>query len=570
MGNKAPFCLTAAMIGLVTPSVSIAQAIKPTPPTAPAIETPATKQNNVGVNTAYEKQHEAPCAYSDKDIVENRVLEPLDSTDMVGLYPCWLADEDEGKSRDLSDYYTHWSIRHIRNPKGSARGYQYETRDKFLRLIIGRDLSMLATLRIEMRDPDTTIVLPLVSYGYQGRAGKPEFWSTELTGDNQSSSFFRIESSTSANINLKASSTNAVEVRAGGTIISALTGIASIANPGTGLLTNLNKDSIQQTSKALDNALSNIWSNSRAEVQSSGRALSEWKPGVRYILKVTIPGWVRPKSYDRSKTKDEQRFVRWYELTLSCPRLSVFSSTQYCNAGSDLQAERAIKERALRDLRNTVSAEQVINFKLSSGKRLQEHLASFDWYGRFLRLAGSPGGKPKETSAPADSKAVENENSADITSTVPEQDAKIKLPAPPAGDKADAAPPIAALPNGPQPAIQKPDTQSTVRTRLDADYASLCNSIVNELYAVGLSKIDSQIGLWAIISASSDFVGTAADFNGNATCTRRLPLAGYKDVWWFASSPTAEQNSQGTPAAKADRKRQGTGKGKPKPKPGPR
>lgn len=491
------------------------------------------------IRTQYEKSHDGEaCAYSDKQIVEDGVIEPRDATDMVGLYPCWLADEDNDKARDLNDFYAHWSLRQIRSPNTTPRGYAMESRSKILRVFVGRDLSVLSSVRIEMRDPDTTIVVPLVHLGYQGRAGKPELWTTELVGDNQSTAFFRIESGTSANIILKADSTTAVGVKAAGTVLSALTSIASIANPGTGLLTTLNKESIQQTSRALDNALSSIWSNSQGEEQASGRTLSEWYPGARYILKVTIPGWVRPQSYDRTKSKDQQRFVRWYELTLSCPRRSIFSSNQECEIGNrasfaDPDAVRKAKattDQALLNLRNRVSAEQVINFKLSSGKKLQEHLASFDWYGRFLRLADAKEGKNEsDENSKRETAKLREENKAPIETTVTGAAA--------AGDPAPVQPPggsaLAA------PIARTPDVTESVNSRKDSDYASLCNSIVNELYSVGLSHIDAQIGLWAIISASSDFVGTVVEFQKTDTCRRKLPLAGTNEIWWFASSTDA-------------------------------
>lgn len=481
----------------------------------------------------YETRHNGRvCQYSDKEIVEDNVIEPRDATDMVGMFPCWEADEDNEQSRDLNGFYAHWSIRQIRGPTTRPRGYPLEARSKILRLFVGRDLSVLSSLRIEMRDPDTTIVVPLAHFGYQGRAGKPELWTTELVGDNQSSTFFRIEPNTTANIVLKADSTNAVEVKAAGTVLDALTRIASIANAGTGLLTTLNKDSIQQTSRALDNALSSIWSNSQGEEQASGRMLSEWYPGARYILKVSFPGWVRPSSYDRTKLKSDQRFVRWYELTLSCPRYSIFNSDQACGSQSETEQNgRAAADSgitsALAKLKTRIAPEQVINFRLSSGKKLQEHLASFDWYGRFLRLAGSPTSqKVPVKKEPALQAQLLSENGGTGAGGG-------DAPAP------GAPPPPATDPQTPT-TTEKPVTAESIRTRGDQDYAALCNSIVNELYAVGLSRLDAQIGLWAVISGSSDFVGTVVDFQTNTTCRHQLPAAGTSGIWWFISSNEAD------------------------------
>lgn len=434
-------------------------------------------------------------------------LETREQTAMVGLFPCWDADESNNSYRFLSDLYAHWSVREIRGASAMQRDYARERRPAVLRFFVGRNLSLVSSVRIDLRDPDMTFVIPLASFSYQGRVGKGEAWSTDLVADDQTQPFFRIGPTTSAKINVSAKSSTELEVKAAGSILNALRDLTAVVSPGASLITTLNRESLQQTSNALDNALSSIWSESKDESQVSGRQLSEWYQGSSFIIQLEIPAFVKTKTSDNLENP-RKTTTRWYYLTLSCPRYSIFDSRHACVDREDTAADDKAGmlspnfQTRVANLPRRVTAQQVNNFKLASGKTLQQYLSDQDWYARFLRRGdAAPGNQPQKDTSAAPPLAPPN-------------------PAP------NPAPP--GVPVAPAPAYGATSTQP----RTENDYAALCNSIVDSLYAVGLSSLDARIGLWAIVTGSPDFVGIEAGFQSNPRCPQLLPVG-----WYFSQTP---------------------------------
>ncbi len=465
-------------------------------------------------NEAVHSDAASLCPFSDSEISGGNRIEARDGTEMVGLYSCWLADEDNDTVQDLTDLYAHWSVRQLRSAKQLPRSYRRESKSPILRLFVGHDLSVISSLRIDLRDPETTFVIPLANFAYQGRAGKGQSWSTDLVSDDQTQAFFRISALTSARIVLTAKASRAIEVQAAGTVLNALRDISSLVSPGAALITSLNRESIQQTSRALDSALSSIWSESIGETTGTARQLSERYPGARFIIQLTVPAFVKGRLSPGEKPDPEARFTRWYELTLSCPRRSIFSSEVACERRSaDSSA------RALTALRSRVTAQQVINFRIAAGKTVQQYLSDQDWYARFLRKGDKAPGN--ETQSASSTTGAKGNNSTTNPARLQEA--------------------LRTDESGGQEAPVAPATQAatsygaeTTSARSESDYAALCNSIVNVLYAAGLSRLDAQIGLWGVVTGSPDFVGIEAYFQKNPRCPQLLPLAGTDGAWKFA------------------------------------
>ena len=456
--------------------------------------------------------------------------ETRNGTELVGMYSCWAADEDNDKFEELSDFYAHWSLRELRPQMPLPRDYAREGRSAFVRLFIGKDLSMVGSLRIDMKDPDTTFVIPLATFSYQGLVGKGQNWSTNLISDDQTLQFFRIGPTSSAKFSVTAKTTSALQVQAASTVLGVLRNLSTIALPGSALVGTLTQNSIQQTSQTLDSALSNIWGESKEESHASARQLSEWYPGARFIIQLTMPKFIKSK-LPVSNTGEkiaEPVLSRWYELSLSCPRRSIFSSFAECG---DRTADAA--ERVLAALSARISAPQVLNFKVSSGVSLQQYVGSHDWYSRFLRIGDDEAG---------------NSPQAAIASDIPERtialsvNEALRAGEPVAGVQTAAdvaeteAAPLAAPAATPTPAA-KAANENRATKRTDSDYAVMCSSIVNALYSIGLSRLDAQIGLWALVTGSSDFAGIQAKFQSNPQCRALLPLAGTKSAanWAFAN-----------------------------------
>jgi hypothetical protein len=460
-------------------------------------------------NTAPQRQVQPSKAKNYCDLInsdgDNRppeIDETRSGTAMVGLLNCWDADPANPSYRALTDFYAHWTLQRI-DGNIAIRDYDRESKTAILRLLVGHDRSFISSVRIDTHDPEQTITIPLVAFGYQGKVGKGESWTTDVVSDDQSQPYFRIGPSTSATITASAKSADDVEVRATGVILSTLRSLASIVTPGGSLLTTLNREPLNQASNAVDNALGNIWSKVKDERQISGRQLSEWYERSGFLIAVEVPNYVKTdeKVGDGVRTPNVSA-KRLYWLRLSCPRYSIFDPALACErkpsekAGPQpTQPERArgikssffassatapeVAESGADAFRSRVTEQQILNFPLAQGKTLSQFLSDHAWYTQFLRM-GDPGKS---------------------------EDSKGNLA-----------------------------TTLTKQSRTDIDYAGLCSQIVDALYGIGLSTFDAKLGLWATINGSSDFVGIRSNFNEVAQCADLLP-EGSAGRWKFPPKP---------------------------------
>lgn len=463
--------------------------------------------------------------------------EVRDATELVGIHACWDANDSNSSYRNLNDLYARWTIERVEmGPNDDRpRDYSKEKRSAIVRLIIGRDLSFVSSLRIDMHDPNLTFTIPLISFGYEGRVGKGEAWLTDVVNDDQSGKYFRVGPNSSATIAVIAKSSREMDVRAASSILSALRSISGLVSPGGALLTTLNRDSSSRAAEEVDQALKNVWSESIGEQQITGRSLDEWYEKASFLIQVHVPAAFHFKG-ENATAPDEHE--RWYRLRLSCPRYSIFYAKPACgnketgmdsdeNKTSNLpfgpETDNKIGFRiysflqAVGPIFYRVSQEQVMNFPLAQNKTLQSLLSDQPWYTKFLRMdeKGSP--------AKSDSAAPQSQSPSPSPSS-----------SQPVGTTV-APPLIADLP-------EEDDARNLKRVRQAEDYAGVCHAVVDLLYATGLSAFDSRLGLWAMITGSSDFVGIRSRFQGNADCINLLP-GGPSGPWQYTTRSTTPSAS---------------------------
>lgn len=515
------FGLVAVAFALTPVAAASAQVVAPAMPKIISADPATDKENKRQQEAAVRDAAEWNCG-----LYQTNAQDPLENvrngTEMVGIHSCWPADESSGQSTELNDFYAHWSLRELPQ-KRLVRDYKRESSSAFIRLFVGKDLSMVGSLRIDMREPATTFVIPLASFSYQGRVGKGQNWSTNLVSDDQTLPFFRIGPTSSAQISVTAKTTTTLQIQAASTVLNVLRDLSTIASPGSALVSTLTQSSIKQTAQTLDNALSNVWGESRDESHATARQLSEWQPGARFIIQLVMPKFVKSKlANGTSANGDDPLLTRWYELSLSCPRRSIFSSAVECNRSVENT------KRALVSLSTQISAPQVLSFTVATGVSLQQFVTNHEWYSRFLRIGDNEAGNsPQEVATNLPEAATQTLIDAALAP------GGVAAPAPAPGGVAAAAAPAPA-PATPAPKAANP---SKATTRTDTDYSVMCTAIVNSLYAVGLSRLDAQIGLWALVTGSSDFAGIQTKFQSNSRCTSLLPLAGTDKAtqWVFAT-----------------------------------
>lgn len=474
------------------------------------------------------------------------IQETRDGTGLVGLHSCWAANPANDKVRNLNDLYVRWTVERIEAStiKDRARDYDSEKRPAILRLFFGQDNSFVSSLRIDMHDPNLTFVLPLVTFGHEGRVGKGESWATDVISDDQTAKYFRVGANTSATIAVTAKANKEMDVRAASNVIGALRSIASLVSPGGSLLTTLNRETSTRTAEEVDQAISNIWSESISEQQISGRSLDEWYENASFLVQVNVPEFVR-LAKDPGQNKREQ-LERWYRVRLSCPRYSMFYSRTACanrptamihalyGDGQGDQDRIGFRlwdfQDAVRPIFDRVSAEQILNFPLAPNKTIQSYLSDQPWYTKFLRM----------------------EDKASIA-----ESGKVKLQTPAGGGAAGAGAAAGARVAEPTPQDGPPPEDSSSdkveKTRSAEDYAILCHSVVDVLYGAGLSAFDSRLALWALVTNSQDFVGLRSKFQGAYDCRNLLPGTEYGP--WQYVRPSYNEPKGAVGSTKSNKKR---------------
>lgn len=462
--------------------------------------------------------------------VETRQL-----SEIVGVTSCWDAKVDNDKLFFLNDLYSRWVVEELPLGQGPelVRDYRAEKSSPIVRFFVGKSRGAVMIAKIKMRDPDVEFTVPLITVDYDGRSGQGQAFVTAMTMSEMGLPDFRISPNSSVSIEASARVTSDVDVQAAGVVLAAVRDALSIAAPGGSLLTSINRDQVQRVSSAYDSAVSKLLSTTISESSSSGRLISEWFPGASIIVSVDVPSAI--KTLRRAPAR---RLL--FRISMACPRLSVFDPMTVCQtgkaendarnmrllinspyyvAGTDRQRNRTgrpgmMSEQyrlAVQDIGERVHAHQVLSFRLGVGKTLRQYLTEQEWFISLSKKMVSP---EPETKAVVDQAAFSEETKPNATL-------------------------------GQTAAADTPRGTKTMATSISAGAKKLseanraadefCEAVVDKLFAAGLSRLDSQIGLWAIVTGVPDFVASRNYFRNGPGCRAHLP----GQSWSYAESEAA-------------------------------
>lgn len=419
-------------------------------------------------------------------------------SEVIGLHECWQADVDNENFYHLNDLYGRWVVELV-DDHGYVRDYRRERHSPISRFFMGRSRGVVMSVRIRMRDPDIEFNLPLVAVDYNGRGRQGEAFVTTLAASDMAMPDFRLSSNSSVTIEATARIADEVDVQPTGVVLSTLRDTLAVAAPGGSLLTALNRDQVQRVSSAYDVALSRLLSTSVTETISAGRLMSEWYRGASIAVVVYLPEKVRTVLWTANNEPDSELASRprrmIFRVSMTCPRLSVFDVMNACQKGfvdRDVQENNKLAaadnlqaliyrtdykipgrpgfasiqyQQAATRMAERVSPNQVLNFRLGVGKTLRQYLTDQDW---FINLSKTM--------------IVVNDDAA--------------------------------------PGKGKPNPKL-------ASADQFCAAVSERLYAAGLSRLDAQIGLWAVATGMPDFAAARTVFQQAAVCRNALPGRGW-------------------------------------------
>ena len=424
-------------------------------------------------------------------------------SEVIGVHECWQAKVDNRSFYHLNDLYGRWVVELV-DDGGYVRDYKRERHSAFSRFFMGRSRGVVMSVRIRMRDPDIEFNVPLVAVDYNGRGRQGEAFVTTLTGSDMALPDVRLSANSSVTIEATGRIADEVDIQPTGIVLSTLRDSLAIAAPGGSLLTAINREQVQRVSSAYDVAFSRLLSTSITETVSAGRLMSEWYPGASIAVIVYLPEKIRASrwgiaTFPDNQTGSNRRMV--FRISMTCPRVSVFDVMNACQKGGarseTIPAPDNLKaliyrtdfkklhgrpgfqsdqyKYAVDQLAERVSPSQVLNFRLGVGKNVRQYLSEQEW---FLALS-------KQLILIKDEDVQQAEGTFESDKN-----------APPAKSQAD----------------------DTVRA---AD--QFCSAIFDRLYAAGLSRLDSQIGLWAVATGIGDLATYRSLFQQAPVCRDNLP-----------------------------------------------
>ena len=298
---------------------------------------------------------------------------------------------DGGAPRNLSELYTRIEVETDRATAGGGeaepdnpRAYDKERRSALARLLANKTITITTLARADLNDPDLSISLPLYSISHSSVRGVGEVFVTDFMSSHVQAPLFRIRPNTSITIHMNTKISSDVKSQGAATVLKAVQTAVSIAAPTSTILTTLSKSDLSNASKAVDTALSGLFSQDLTEDIELGRLADSWTPSAQVEVDGRVPaGLVRTEQ----ETRADKDIGAWH-IRLSCPRPSYFDPRDLCSHvdgdpdGARFHPERLAELQA--DIARQASDSSILEESLSAQVTIQAFIQTQSWFTAFL------------------------------------------------------------------------------------------------------------------------------------------------------------------------------------------
>jgi hypothetical protein len=415
-------------------------------------------------------------------------------TQYIRIEDCW--GRKEGRPlHNLNDLYGKWTLRFNEklSSSGFYRNYADEKRNALQRLVSGTATSTVVSTRLFTLNPSLSFTVPLLSVSYEGRSGNIEAFATTLTQSSVDQPYFRLTAATAAKVELSAKISRDSESRYAAALVSAVQQALNLAVPQSTLLTRINSDDIGRASGAIDSTLSRLGSESTSETASAGNLIEHWHSNSRFRIHIHVPRKVAPTAQNfpprrssGAERKEPESLDNWLVFDL---QLTCPRHSMFSDRdicdGPDDQVAQDITDKMIEDV-------EVMVIQSLTHRLKPQQVVDFE-------LAPGVTIRQRLTSADFFQRYLRS------MSKLPREDL--------------------------------------------LERATFCESVVNELYRLGLSSLDARIGLWALVSSSGDFGEERRIINATPSCAALLPGRDWQFV--PADHGTERKNATTTGALQA-------------------
>jgi len=257
----------------------------------------------------------------------------------------------------------------------------YEKRGWLARYFVGRDFSINLTANITVGGFESTV--PLATVGHVSDSNG-EQWSRVIHHAKANFPLFLVRADGSSSVpvvKLSVNGTQSYASRGAASAVQVALGVARATAGPTSVITRLSEQSTKDKARAVDDAISKLFSSGVTEEHWTDRDLRFWKvasnnrpQGVRIIF--NIPS-------DVSKWNSKSNEVGSWVVTFDHPRPSIFSDWRIC-PGVTFPRCATDRPGAEKAVHKEIDIGQVLNYKLTNDTQglgsIKAVLSQQDWY----------------------------------------------------------------------------------------------------------------------------------------------------------------------------------------------
>lgn len=294
----------------------------------------------------------------------------------------WVNNKPDGAS--FSNAYTRLLIFSALPADGENNNntniLPYVGRPWLVRALIGKDFSVNLTANVTVGAFESTI--PLATIGHQSNSDG-EKWNRVIHHSKSNFPLFLVKTDGSASvpvIKLSVNGTKSYTSRGAAAALQIALGIARTTGEAPSVITQLSEQSTKDKARAIDDAISKLFSSGITEEHWTDRDLRTWSINNNQPRGVVVNFRIPSDEDDWNSTLLD---VGNWTITFDYPRPSIFSDWRICSTNT-LPRCTINRSSAEKNITKEIDAGQVLNYKLINGNQELDTIRAFlsqqDWY----------------------------------------------------------------------------------------------------------------------------------------------------------------------------------------------
>ncbi len=300
-----------------------------------------------------------------------------------------FADEWQAKDAaggDFSGAYTRLMIysdiaSSDANNSGKVEELPYKDRWLVTRALFGKEFSINLTAQVTVGVYEATI--PLATIGHQSNSDG-ESWSRAIHHSKSNFPLFLVRNDGSASvptIRIGVAGTKTFNSRGAAAAVQVALGVARATSASTAVVTRLSEQSTKDKARAVDDAISKLFSSGIAEDHWTDRDLRTWRVKDDRPLGAKVSFGIPT---DEQSWNAQAHEVGSWTITFDFPRPSIFSDWRICGANTKLPRCAASRAEAERKVHREIDPGEVLSYPILPSTdglgTIRSIVSHQDWY----------------------------------------------------------------------------------------------------------------------------------------------------------------------------------------------